>query len=304
VVLIDSASKSLHGVPDGFLHDAFVYHDDEEFVHETSAFVRAGLAEGEAVLAALPPTGIAKLRSALGSAADQVTFLDITTAGRNPARIIPLWRNLLDQNPGRPVRGIGEPAYPGRTAAEFAEATLHEALLNLAFENDGPFQLLCPYDASMASPAVARTHAGSFDRAATEQAFRTRLPDVPAYAERLEFGLADLTAVRHWLIARARLRGLCGTRIDDVALALHEICTNSIRFGGGRGTLSLWSEDRVLVLEVADHGRIDDLLVGRVLPPVDSLGGRGVWLANQLCDLVQIRSGADFTQVRLHTRLD
>ncbi|WP_112239612.1 anti-sigma factor RsbA family regulatory protein [Kribbella monticola] len=303
-MLIDSATRSLHGAPDGFLHDAFVYRDDDEFVQQTSAFVRDGVAGGEAVLAALPPAGITKLRSALGSAADQVTFLDITTAGRNPARIIPLWRNLLDQHPGRPVRGIGEPAYPGRTAAEFAEATLHEALLNLAFENDGPFQLLCPYDASMATPAVAETHAGCFDRSATERAFRTPLPGVPEYAERLDFGLAELADVRRWFTGRARLRGLPGSRIDDVALALHEICTNSIRFGGGRGTLWMWSEDGALVLEVADRGRIDDLLVGRVLPPVDSLGGRGVWLANQLCDLVQIRSGAGFTQVRLHTRLD
>ena len=32
------------------------------------------------------------------------------------------------------------------------------------------------------------------------------------------------------------------------------------------------------------------------------MGGRGVWLANQLCDLVQIRSGAAGTVVRLHAR--
>ena len=91
--------------------------------------------------------------------------------------------------------------------------------------------------------------------------------------------------------------------MDDLALALHEICTNSIRFGGGRGTLSLWAQNRTLVLDIADRGRIDDLLVGRSLPPVDGLGGRGVWMANQLCDLVQIRSGGDGTQVRLHSRM-
>ncbi|HYJ77750.1 MAG TPA: sensor histidine kinase, partial [Actinomycetes bacterium] len=32
-------------------------------------------------------------------------------------------------------------------------------------------------------------------------------------------------------------------------------------------------------------------------------GGRGLWLANQLCNLVQIRSGAAGTTVRLHARL-
>ncbi|QNE17744.1 sensor histidine kinase [Kribbella qitaiheensis] len=301
-MLIDSAPDPVPPVLAGFLHDAFVYRGDDEFLLHTASFVHDGVTNDEAVLVALPPAGIANLRSALGSAADQVTFIDITSAGRNPARIIPLWRNLLDQHPGRPVRGIGEPAYPGRSEAEFEEATFHEALLNVAFEHDGPFRLRCPYDVSMAGPAVAATHPPSFSRSSAEETFRTALPGVPAYAERLEFGLAELTAVRHWFTTRARLRGLSGSRLDDVALALQEICTNSIRFGGGRGTLSLWSEDGGLVLEVADRGRIDDLLIGRVLPPVEGFGGRGVWLANQLCDLVQIRSGAGFTQVRLHAR--
>ena len=36
---------------------------------------------------------------------------------------------------------------------------------------------------------------------------------------------------------------------------------------------------------------------------VDRAGGRGLWIANQLCDLVQVRSGAAGTTVRLHARL-
>jgi hypothetical protein len=65
----------------------------------------------------------------------------------------------------------------------------------------------------------------------------------------------------------------------------------------------VWTAHSCLVCEVADKGSIDNLLVGRIIPPVDGLGGRGVWMANQLCDLVQIRSGNHGTQVRLHTRL-
>ena len=45
-----------------------------------------------------------------------------------------------------PVRGVGEPIWPGRGAAELVECQLHESLLNLAFEED--FTLLCPYDAA------------------------------------------------------------------------------------------------------------------------------------------------------------
>jgi anti-sigma regulatory factor (Ser/Thr protein kinase) len=302
-VLTDSASHSLHDVPDGFQHDACVYRDEDEFVRLTTPFLRDGLAAGEVVLAAVPPARIAKLRSALGAAADGITFFDMTAIGRNPARLIPLWRSLVDQYAGRPLRGIGEPAYPGRSEAELTESSLHEALINLAFADETQLRILCPYDASMVTSSVAATHSAELAPSNAEQVFRTRLPGVPEDADAIEFGLAELTAVRQWFAGRARSHELSGPRLEDLELALHEICTNSVRFGGGGGTLSLWSADGNLVLDVTDRGRIDDLLVGRVLPPVDGRGGRGVWLANQLCDLVQIRSGDGFTQVRLHTRL-
>lgn len=299
-MLKDSATDSLDGVPTGFQHGAFVYTSDEEFVRLATPFVRDGLATGEAIVAALPPARIARLRAALGPEGDQVGFIDMTVAGRNPARLIPLWRDALERNPGRAVRGLGEPAYAGRTAAEYEEAVLHEALLDIAFADDKDFRLLCAYEASVGiDPTV--THSGA--EALAEKTFRTALSDVPDRAERWEFGLEDLAQVRQWVNAQASSHGVSRDRLDDLALALHEICTNSIRFGGGRGTLSVWIADGSLICDVADRGRIDNLLVGRVLPPLDGLGGRGVWLANQLCDLVQLRSGDDFTQVRLHTRL-
>jgi anti-sigma regulatory factor (Ser/Thr protein kinase) len=44
-------------------------------------------------------------------------------------------------------------------------------------------------------------------------------------------------------------------------------------------------------------------MADRIRPDQLAWGGRGLWLANQLCDLVQIRSGARGTVVRLHMRL-
>jgi hypothetical protein len=49
---------------------------------------------------------------------------------------------------------------------------------------------------------------------------------------------------------------------------------------------------------VRDQGEITDPLVGRY-PPGPDLDVNGLWLVNQLCDLVQIRSGPDGTYVRL-----
>jgi anti-sigma regulatory factor (Ser/Thr protein kinase) len=323
-VLIDSATATLPGVPAGFEHDAFVYTDDQEFVRGAAPFVRAGIAAGEVVLVAVPRVRIDPLREELGASADQVTFVDMAEAGRNPARIIPLWREVLDEHPGRPVRGIGEPAYVGRTPAELAEAKLHEALLNLAFADARSFRLRCPYQASVLEPglAVAENHpvvlpgpdsgvrpgpavpTGTDAWAeVAEQTFRSPLPAVPANAQQRRFAFADLSSLRSQVVEWARSYGLSEDRNDDLALALHEICTNSLRFGGGEGVLTVWHETGTLICDVADHGYISDLLVGRVLAPVTQEGGRGVWLANQLCDLVQVRSTADATQVRLHLRL-
>nr|WP_238356754.1 sensor histidine kinase [Kribbella italica] len=297
----DSAPDRHHPVASGFRHDAFVYTDEEDFVRQTVAFVDDGLHVGETVVAVLPEDRNSLLRKALDGVADQVTFLDMRQVGRNPARIIPLWRRLLDQAPGLPLRALGEPAYVGRSRAELEETALHEYLLGVAFTGfAGRFQLRCPYSAELGvDPTGLHPDQPEDDADAT---FRRPLPAVPVDAERQEFGMGDLNAVRRRVNAAARSLGLSDDRIDDLELALHEICTNSVRFGGGRGTLSWWTADGHLVCDVADGGRIDDLLIGRVLPPVDGLGGRGVWLANQLCDLVQVRSGATGTQVRLHTR--
>ena len=64
--------------------------------------------------------------------------------------------------------------------------------------------------------------------------------------------------------------------------------------------MRLWCEDDHLLAEVEDRGLIEEPLVGRLRPGISQEGGRGLWLANQLCDLVQIRSGAAGTTVRLH----
>nr|WP_238355593.1 MEDS domain-containing protein [Kribbella sandramycini] len=292
----DSATEALDGAPASFQHDAFVYSGDEEFVRRSAPFVQDGLAAGAVVVAALPPDQLALLREALPSGSAR--FIDMAITGRNPARLIPFWREVLTQAGGRPVRGLGSAMYAGRRAAEYDEALLHEGLLGLAFGAGDDFRLCCPYAAETGFDPT-----GYHSAADVEKTFRTPLSDVPDRAERWEFGLADLGDVRQWVNARATSHGVVRDRLDDLGLALHEICTNSIRFGGGRGRLAVWIEDGALVCDVADRGRIDDLLVGRVLPPLDGLGGRGVWLANQLCDLAQLRSGDDFTQVRLHTRL-
>ncbi|HWG98689.1 MAG TPA: ATP-binding protein, partial [Pilimelia sp.] len=66
-------------------------------------------------------------------------------------------------------------------------------------------------------------------------------------------------------------------------------------------TIRLWRDGAALICEIRDAGYITDRpLLGRQRPTIDQTGGRGLWLANQLCDLVQIRSTTAGTIVRLH----
>ena len=102
------------------------------------------------------------------------------------------------------------------------------------------------------------------------------------------------------LAADARLSA---ERTQHLALSVSELATNSVRHGGGSGVLRIWREDEALICEVRDRGRIDDPLAGRVRPSPDRLSGRGLWLVNQLCDLVQIRSCRAGSVVRIHMRL-
>jgi anti-sigma regulatory factor (Ser/Thr protein kinase) len=110
--------------------------------------------------------------------------------------------------------------------------------------------------------------------------------------------------LREKIAACAELLGLESRRLRELHMAATEVAANSIRHGGGIGVLRTWSEDHRLVCEFRDLGYIEDPLAGRLRPTPTQIGGRGLWLAHQLCDLVEIRSTPDEgTVIRLHIEL-
>jgi anti-sigma regulatory factor (Ser/Thr protein kinase) len=304
---------------DRFRHEALLYAGESEFVDAVGDFVADAVAAGEAVLVVVGAHKIDRLRSVLGRDADAVRFVDMTDVGANPARIIPAWREFVAERSasGAPFRGIGEPIWAGRSHAELLECQRHESLLNLAFAGAPAWWLVCPYDTEALDPSVIdearRSHpfvaedgcAHASAQFAGLEAWPDRLdeplPEPPPDAEALTFDAADLEAVRHHVAREARRLGLEPARAEDLVVALNEVVSNSVRHGGGGGTLLLWRDDHAVVGEVRDRGHIADPLAGRHHPSRALEGGRGLWLVNQLCDLVQVRNTGG-TVVRLHVR--
>ncbi len=304
-----------------FKHEAMPYDGREQFVAGTASFIREGLAAGEPTLVMVKADKIGWLRDELQGQADSVQFADMGQIGRNPARIIPAWREFAHANSreGRGTRGIGEPIWAGRSSTELVECQHHESLLNKAFAGTAGFRLICPYDASNLPPAVIdearRSHPavrvggevapsglyrGDDDAA---YAFGDPLPEPKAPRHVLPFGVGTLQAVRKFAARHAALAGMSEPKKDDVLFVVNEVATNSVRHANGQGQLRAWRERDELVFEVRDDGRIDEPLVGRTRPALGQTDGMGLWLVNQLCELVQVRSSAAGTVVRMHIAL-
>jgi len=80
---------------------------------------------------------------------------------------------------------------------------------------------------------------------------------------------------------------------------VHRLAASSVRRGSSGGTVRLWDQPDAVVCEVADDTVVHDLLLGRRIPFEEEHDA--LWVANQLCDLVQLRSTEAGTAVRVHT---
>jgi anti-sigma regulatory factor (Ser/Thr protein kinase) len=301
-----------------FRHEALLYAGMADFLAGTVPFIRGGIDAGEPVLVVESAAKIALLRAELGSDASSVAFADMASVGANPALIIPAWRDFVSRHGGggRRMRGIGEPIWNGRTPVELIECQRHESLLNTAFATGDPLWLLCPYDTQAMDPAVIdearRSHPYVTDGTVFHRSndyrgldacgapFDVPLPEPGSGVHELAFDAFNLVEVRGLVGKVASESGLAPARTANLVLAANEVATNSIVHGGGKGSFRIWRDAGALSCEVRDTGHIDKPLVDRELSAADAYGSRGLWLVNQLCDLVQIRSVPGGTAVRLH----
>ncbi|MGH3564301.1 MAG: anti-sigma factor RsbA family regulatory protein, partial [Mycobacterium sp.] len=285
----------------GFVHAALFYHSEQEYLDEVVPFILGGLASDQPVLVALPADNLALISDALGDAAAEVTMADLTDVGRNPGRILGFEVLFAAQHPGRQLRMVAEPVWPGRAADEYPACVQHEALVNTAFA-DHPAMGLCPFDAGRLDERVLAdaltTHpllwrAGSTQRSseyAPEDAlarYNQPLTNSTTGATYTVTKPTDLSAARAFAGRYADWLGLSADGIADLQLIVTELATNSLRHADSVCRLAFWEYYGQLVCEARDDGRLDDPLAGRLPPRPGDTDGRGLFLVNALADLVR-----------------
>ncbi len=292
----------------GYRHEAVFYAGVDGFLAATVPFLQDGLAAGEPAFVAAPAVQLDALRGVFGAGVEGIRFADMAVVGRNPAHIISAWHQFVHAHAGRGqrLRGIGEPIFAARTAPEVDECQRHEALLNVAFDVEPPLWLMCPYDTASLSPEViahahrthphtsghSHGHRGHYEEAELlDSVFAGSWPAVPDGGASFDIrGVDGVRALRQDATAEAGRLGVPPSQHDDIALVVSELIANALRHGGGRGVFHVWRDGDQLVMQTRNRGTMTDPLVGRLLPDPEQPDGRGLWIVNQLCDLVQIRS--------------
>ena len=306
---------------DRFEHEALFYRGDEDFLAGLLPFIRDGLERDEAVVVAEPRPRLDQLRDALGTRrrGGRVPRHGRDRA-RTPAGSSASGPTASTRPPGRDdgCAASANPPSPAAGPREFAECTLHELLLNHAFDDGPGWRLLCPYDQDHLPRAVTQrrpAHAPGASRRRTRgcpapptpravtsprSPSRCASPATPSCAG--GYGPGDVPAIRRTVAQWARSCGLPEDRVACSSWPPRSWPPTASGTAAARAPWPLWLDDGAAL--VAVHRRRHP---GR---PADrpaaaarrTDGGRALPV-NQLCDLVQVRSSDRGTTVRVTTWL-
>ncbi|MDQ4093001.1 MAG: sensor histidine kinase [Actinomycetota bacterium] len=303
-------------------HQALLYGSEEEFLTVTVPFIRDGLDRGDPIRVAATGRNTRWLQAALGVDTPHVAFFDSSQWYRHPVRTLAALHHTVQAaaSGGQLLRMIEDPMCTARTRQESKEWARYESLVNAALARANA-ALVCTYDTRLVESdvvtEVARTHpelvingdsqpSRSYVDPAVFNAESDRLPLPPAppSALRLKFdGVGQLSTLRGFVISYVTWAGAAVHAAERFVQAVDEVATNAIDHGGGSALLRVWTDPQWISCEVSDTGAgLRDPLAGR-LPTGFTARGRGLWLARQFCDLVELHSDPAGTTVRLHLAL-
>ncbi len=297
-------------------HRALIYEQPAEFVSGIRDFLRSGLTNEERTVVVADRRKIGWLHEDLGAAASSVDFLD---AGDTLVRRGRAARSLIERLgeealSGGPLRVVTEEDLSARPSHAVRDYLCMEAAANVAYR-DLPISILCAYDASVASlevlSACRSTHPETLRGGAVQASAEYRPPaefimassavvEPPSDAAVLEIEAAeDLARARGLLRSEAASARVPAEDVADLVLAADEVLTNALVHGRAPRVLYVYGEEDALVCHVHDAGSGLDPLAAYLPPPEDALRGRGLWIARQTCDALEIASDSSGTHVRL-----
>jgi anti-sigma regulatory factor (Ser/Thr protein kinase) len=301
------------------IHQALVFDSPAAFLAAAIPFVTEGVHRGDSVVAVTSAENTELLRQSLNGTADQVAFLPTAAWFDSPGRTLNAYHRRIDALPGSTgiLRVLGEPVWSGLDPLETSEWGRYESVMNVALA-DARAWVMCGYDSRTLPAAIVdgarRTHpslavgTGSevsavyADPASYYAELNGPLAPHPDAGVELLAGFTELAPVRQFIDDHALRLGLPGVRLDDFTLAINEIATNAVRHGAGHGDLRLWATERRVTCEVSDSGTAVDNFLGFLRADPGAGKGHGLWIARQICDLLEMRTGPSGTTVRLHIR--
>src|SRR4051794_14956294 len=265
------------------VHHALFFGSDAELIDLAVPFLRAGLAEGDALVLVCEEPKQSLLVDALGDD-DRITSLERSTIYQQTVVAVESYRRVIERllrdGAGR-VRLVGEVDF-GETAATWTEWSRFEAVVNVALA-PYPYWNVCAYDTrTLSGPILAAglathpnllTQGGRTGNARYEQpsALLRRWADhdpdpIEACDPALVFTLTDateLSALRDEVEFALALAGVPGPSRSDLVIAVSEVAANGLVHGRPPVLVRVWGEPERLVVTLTDQGAgIDDPLAG------------------------------------------
>jgi anti-sigma regulatory factor (Ser/Thr protein kinase) len=115
------------------------------------------------------------------------------------------------------------------------------------------------------------------------------------------FGRDDIAVVRHQVQDHLGAAGVDRDRLHGFVLAVNEVITNVLLHAGGHGRIVVRVAADAAWCTVIDSGPgiPGHLRRWSDVPDAFEVGGRGIWLAHQLCDEVTMATGPVGTTIGL-----